>query len=276
VVDNGSTDGSQQMVREQFPDVHLVANTKNEGYCRAGNQGAAVARGRHLLFLNDDILILEDALPRLVEFLDVHPRAGMAGSRLLNIDLTDQFSSGRTYATPANALFGRKSPLTRMFPKALWARRYLMSDKIDSNTPYEVDWISAAAMMVRGDVFREVGGLAENFYYFHEMVFCRGVQRAGYRVYLDPQSKIIHYEGAGSGVRTPRVRRKHIVAFHRAAIRWYCHHHGISPCGPLGGLVAAAVWTRAGISLVTDTLLGGGRGQQKQLAGGRPEGGVAL
>jgi GT2 family glycosyltransferase len=277
VVDNGSTDGTPDMLREDFPWVTLIANDGNAGYCRAGNQGAQVARGRYLLLLNNDILILADALPRLVEFLDTHPHAGMIGSRLLNADGTDQFSSGRTFPTLMNALFGRKSVLTRLFPNAPWARAYLLSHLlVDSAEPYQVDWLSAAAMMVRSELFHTLGGLAEDFYYFHEMVFCERVQRAGYQVYLDPQSKIIHYEGAGSGVRTRRVQRKHIVAFHATAIRWFCLHHHIGARNPIRLLVAAVLWCRAALLIAVGALKSSRRERAKELQAGRPEGGVAL
>jgi N-acetylglucosaminyl-diphospho-decaprenol L-rhamnosyltransferase len=276
VVDNGSRDGAPEMVRQDFPWVTLIANEYNAGYCPAGNQGAHAARGRYLLFLNDDILILADALPRLVEFMDSRPRVGMIGSRLLNADGSDQFSSGRTFPTPMNALFGRKSILTRIFPRAPWAKGYLLSHLVDSAEPYQVDWLSAAAMMVRSELFQQLGGLAEDFYYFHEMVFCKRVQRAGYEVYLDPQSKIIHYEGVGSGVRTKRVRRKHIVSFHDAAFRWFYQHHAIGAYNPLRLFIAAVLWGRAGFLITADTLKPSSRKQAEELQAGRPEGGVAL
>jgi GT2 family glycosyltransferase len=275
VVDNGSTDGSLEILSEKYPDVKVIANGTNIGFCPAGNLGATAARGRHLLFLNDDIIILDDAIARLVEWMDLHPQAGITGSRLLNIDGTEQHSSGRTYPSPMNAIFGRKSVLTRLFPNAPWARRYLLSDRIQSQETYEVDWVSAAAMMVRADVFRSIGGLAEDFYYFHEMLICRRSQLAGYGVYLDPQSKIIHYEGAGSGVRTARVRRKHIERFHRGAYDWYCLHHGIGRLNPVRFLAAALLTLRATALIAADTL----RGEPKQAqagAGDRPEGGVAI
>ncbi len=276
VVDNGSSDGTPEMVRSDFPWVKLIANDRNVGYCPAGNQGAQVARGRYLLFLNDDILILGDALPRLVEFMDAHPTTGMIGSRLLNADGTDQFSSGRTFPTPMNALFGRKSFLTRFFPQARWAQSYLLSHRVTDAHPYQVDWLSAAAMMVREDLFLRLGGLAEDFYYFHEMVFCKRVLEAGYQIYLDPSSRIIHYEGAGSGVRTKRIRRKHILAFHSAAIRWFCHHHHISASNPLRLIISALLWGRAVLLIALDALQPNGRQVTQELQDGRPEGGVAL
>jgi GT2 family glycosyltransferase len=275
VVDNGSTDGTVAMLEAEYPEVRVVANPTNVGYCKAGNQGAAIARGRHFLFINDDTLMIDDAIAATVEWADAHG-AAMIGSRLLNTDGTDQFSSGRSFTTPAAAFFGRKSVLTRLFPNARWAKQYLLSHQIDAAEPYEVDWLSAAAMMVRRDVFEQVGGLAEDFYYFHEQVFCARVKKQGGRVYLHPQSKIIHHEGVGSGVRTRRVRRHHIVAFHAAALKWFCLHHNLGPLNPIRAIAAAALWTRAGMLVALDLLKPEQRMTASQIEAGRPEGGVAI
>jgi len=276
VVDNGSTDGTPAMLAEEFGDVRVCANAGNVGYCRAGNQGARVAGGRYLLFLNDDTVILGDALARLIEWADAHPRVGMIGSRLLNSDGTDQFSSGRRFSTPAAAIFGRKSILTRLFPNARWARSYLMSHELHSYEPYEVDWLSAAAMVVTRPAFDAVGGLVEDFYYFHEQVFCARVKRAGWSIYLDPLSRIVHHEGVGSGVRTVRVRRRHIQAFHQAALRWFCLHHNIGRYSPVRLAAAGALYGRAFVLMALESLKPEASASADQLRAGRPEGGVAL
>lgn len=275
VVDNGSTDGTPAMLRAEYPEVRLVANTSNAGYCKAGNQGAAVANGRYLLFLNDDTLMIDDAIASLVEWADAHG-AAMIGSRLLNTDGSDQFSSGRRFTTPAAAFFGRKSLLTRLFPHAAFAREYLLSDLVLGPEPYEVDWLSAAAMMVRRDVFDTVGGLAEDYYYFHEQVFCARVKKAGGRIFLHPQSRIIHHEGVGSGVRTRRIRRRHIVAFHSAAYRWFCEHHAFGTMHPVRLATAAGLAARAACLMAIDALKPEQPSTTAQLDSGRPEGGVAL
>ncbi len=275
VVDNASKDGTPAMLSTEFPEVRTIANDANVGFSKAGNQGAAIARGRHLLFLNDDTLIVDDAIAATVEWADAHG-AEMIGSRLLNTDGTDQFSSGRSFTTPAATIFGRKSILTRLFPNARWARQYLLSDKVNSTEPYEVDWLSAAAMMVRRDAFEQAGRLAEDFYYFHEQVFCARLKRNGGRVYLHPQSKIIHHEHAGSGVRTRRVRRRHITAFHAAALKWFCLHHNLGVLHPVRWTAAAALAARAGMLVALDALKPEQTSTASQLEAGRPEGGVAV
>lgn len=274
VVDNGSTDGTVAMLERDYPETQVVANRRNLGYCKAGNQGAESARGRYFLFLNDDILIVEDGLPKLVEFMDAHPTAGMVGSRLLNFDGTDQFSSGRAFTSPMNALFSRKSPLTKLFPNAIWAKKYLLSEKITGTVPYPVDWVSAAAMMVRRDAFALSGKLVEDYYYFHEQIICKRMQQAGYQNYLHPASKIIHYEGMGSGHRTRRVRRAHVRRFHSAAYKWFCHHHGIGTWNPLRFGVAGLLAGRAAALMMWETV-NPERAQPKPVIG-RPEGGIPL
>lgn len=275
VVDNASTDGTVAMLAADFPDVRVIANDANVGFCKAGNQGAAISRGRHLLFLNDDTLMIDDAIAALVEWADAND-AEMIGSRLLNTDGTDQFSSGRSFTTPAATIFGRKSVLTRLFPNAKWARQYLLSDKVNLSQPYEVDWLSAAAMMVRRDAFDRAGGLAEDFYYFHEQVFCARLKRNGGKVYLHPQSRIIHHEHVGSGVRTGRVRRRHIMAFHAAALKWFCLHHDLGPVHPVRLFAAAALYTRALALALLDWARPEHAATASQLKAGRPEGGVAV
>jgi N-acetylglucosaminyl-diphospho-decaprenol L-rhamnosyltransferase len=275
VVDNGSTDGTLELLKTEWPQVQVIANATNVGFCKAGNQGAEASHGRYLLFLNDDTVMLPRSLERLLVWMDTHPRAGMIGSRLLNTDGTDQFSSGRSFTRPVNAIFGRKSILTRLFPHSTWARAYLLSDRIASEMPYEVDWLSAAAMLSRRRVHEEVGGLAEDFYYFHEQVYCARVKNGGHGVFLHPQSRIIHHEGVGSGVRTRRVRRRHVIAFHKAAYKWFCLHYALGPLHPGRALAAAGLATRAGL-LIAAEYLKPDRPVTAVRQADRPEGGVAI
>ncbi|HWP86057.1 MAG TPA: glycosyltransferase family 2 protein [Terriglobia bacterium] len=276
VVDNGSTDGTLEFLRSEHPDVRVIANPQNVGYCAAGNQGAAISSARHLFFLNDDILFYDNSIPLLVRFLEEHPEAGIIGSRLMNPDGTDQFSSGRTFPHPMNALFSRKSPLTRMFPNTKWAKGYLLQGKFNDPEPFEVDWISAAALMITRECFEKAGRLVEDFYYFHEQILCARAKAAGYKVYLHPQSKILHYEGAGSGVRTRAIRLKHIERFHVAAYRWFCLHHRLGRFHPLRLLAAGALVARAAALMLWERLKPEPAEIRAQWQQGRPPGGVPL
>jgi GT2 family glycosyltransferase len=249
-VDNGSKDRSVETVREHFPHVKIIANDANLGYCKAANQGARIAASRHYFFLNDDTIVYADAIPILIDFLDAHPEVGVVGGRLLNVDLTDQWS-GRRFPSPWNAILGRRSWLSRVFPNAKPLTDYLYRDQVAAGEPFEADWVSAAALLVDRETFALAGMFAEDYYYWHEAVFCDRVRRAGKSVYLHPQSKIIHYEGKGSGARPYPVQRWHILDFHRGAYCCYCEHYNLGRLSPARWLTAAALGVRAMILLAT-------------------------
>src|SRR5262245_59479081 len=97
VVDNGSSDGSVEMIRSEFARVRLVVNKENQGFARANNQALPLCRGRYLILLNPDTRVLDRALTRLVSWMDAHPRAGIAGCRLLNTDGSFQRWTGGSF-----------------------------------------------------------------------------------------------------------------------------------------------------------------------------------
>lgn len=247
-IDNGSKDDSVEQVRKNYPDVVLVANATNTGYCPAANQGAKLARGKYLYFLNDDTIVLDDAIARSMRTLQAHPEAGVVGTRLLNLDRTDQWS-GRRFPSVWSAILGRRSWLTRWLPNVGPVSDYLCKQEVAKGEPFEADWVSAAAMIVSQRDFWLVQGFANDYYYWHEAVFCDRMRRAGRKVLLDPQSKIVHYEGKGSGKRTYPVLKWHILDFHRGAFRCFCEHYRVSRFNPLSWLVAAGLATRAGLLL---------------------------
>jgi GT2 family glycosyltransferase len=243
-VDNGSTDNTLQMLKDDCPEVKVIANASNLGYCRAANQAAEIANSRYYFFLNDDTIVLDDAIPLLSEFLDKTPQAAIVGSRLVYPDMTEQWS-GRKFPSLSNAILGRRSFLTKLFPNAKAVRDYLCKEQLKGKEPFEVDWVSAAAMMVHKETFIEINGLAEDYYYWHESIFCDRAIKSEKKVYLHPVSKIIHYEGKGSGARPFKVQKFHILNFHEGAFRCYCEHYNLSIFNPLRWFVGAALYTRA-------------------------------
>jgi GT2 family glycosyltransferase len=247
-VDNGSTDDTVAVVATDFPEVRLITNPSNLGFCRAANQGARSAQSRLYYFLNDDTIVMNDAIPVLIDFMDHNPHAAVVGSRLLNVDGSDQWS-GRTFPSPLNAILGRRSILSRLIPSARPLTDYLCKEQIQRGIPFEADWVSAAALMAEATAFWKVKGFAEDYYYWHEAIFCDRIRIAGKKIYLHPQSRIIHYEGKGSGARPYEVRKRHLIDFHRGAYRCYCEHYRLEPLHPLRALIGAGLLLRALILL---------------------------
>lgn len=252
-VDNGSTDGTVTDLRKSYPWVHLVENGNNVGYCKAANQGARRASSRYFYFINDDTVVLGQAIALVVEYMDTHPEVASAGSRLLYPDGSEQYS-GRRFPTLLSAFMGRTSPLTRLFPNAPWVRRYLCTDELARGEPFPVDWVSAAGQIFRPADFWGVGGYAEDYYYWHEAVICGRLARRGRKIVLHPRSKIIHYEGKGSGTRPYLAQRFHILDFHRGAYRCYCEHYRLGRSHPARWIAGTLLAGRAGLQLALASL----------------------
>jgi hypothetical protein len=246
VVDNASGDGSAAMVRSEFPDVRVVEGDQNGGFSWANNRGAEIATGDYILLLNSDTEVLDDALTKLVSFLDSHLDVAVVSGRLVYPDLSDQ-GVARAFPTPFNAVFGRTTLLARLFPNNRHSKEYIVSRAHHSDEPFEVDWVSGACLMVRSEVIEEVGFLDEGFFmYWEDADFCFRIKRAGWRVFCVPEARVIHHEGKS---RRKKSSNRLIVEFNKSAYRYYRKHHVRSPFQPMN-LVALL-----GLSLRTVVLL---------------------
>lgn len=242
VVDNASTDGSPQMVRERFPQVQVLENNFNAGFAGANVQALAIARGRYLLMLNPDTLVPPDGLAQLVAFADDHPRAGVVGPRLVYGDGRLQHSC-RCFPTIAAAVF-RGTWLGALFPKARAQACYLMDDWAHDEVR-QVDWLSGACMMVRREAFEQVGTLDVGFYWGSEDVdFCWRMHKAGWEVVYTPQPTIVHFVGRS----TDQAVLRTIVRSHRSMYRLYSKHLARTAVGRT--LVWLGVWARAGLLIL--------------------------
>jgi len=217
-VDNGSTDDSVQTIRREFPDVRLIAKDRNVGYSPAANEGSKLTDARYLLFINDDTIVLDDAIPLLVEYLDEHPKVGVLGSRLIYPDMTEQYSA-RMYPSLIHAFLGRRSWLGLRFAQSSVVSDYLYKEQLRGSDPFPCDWVSAAGVMIRPDCFEQAGRFPEDYYYWHETLFSFRAAKLGWLTYLHPESKIIHYEGKGSGPRPFQSQKFHLTNFHNGAYR---------------------------------------------------------
>ncbi len=251
--DNASEDGSVAMVEASFPEVSLVANDENLGFCKASNDAAAASNADYYFFINDDTIMLEGAIDYLVDFLENHSQVGIVASRLFYPDMTEQWS-GRKFPTISNAILGRTTKLGKRFSQSKAVSRYLCKEELEGDSPFEVDWVSAAAMMVRRETFEKIGGFPEDYYYWHEPVFCRRAMQHGWKTFLHPLSRVIHHEGKGSGARPYRVKIFHIVNFHEGAYRCFCEWHDLHPLHPLRLFVYLSLKSRAGLLLLGNWL----------------------
>lgn len=252
-VDNASVDGSLDFVQQEFPAAVAIANAQNVGFCAACNQGAAAVDSRYVYLLNSDAYAMRDSIVPLAAFLDGHPSAGAAGNRLLNPDLSDQWSA-RRFPSALNAVFGRRSALSRRFPSVRPVRHYLYKDQLESRQPFAVDWVPGSCSLVRRDAYEAIGGLPERMHYWSDAVFCDRLHKAGWDVYVVPDAPLIHEEGHGTGRKSPAVREWLITDFHTGAYRFYCEHYALGPWHPARWLARIALAARARVLVAADAM----------------------
>lgn len=191
VVDNGSSDGSAEKIREEFSDtVRVIINSNNQSFGRANNQGAKVSNGCYLFFLNSDTIVEENILTKLISILEENEKIGIVSPRLLT-------ASGESQADA----YGRFPTITRLIFKDRRRKngkeRGREQRKIEGKEGIiPVDWISGCAMMIRRDLFEELGGFDENFFmYFEDVDICKRAKKKGYGSAVCPATEIVHLGG---------------------------------------------------------------------------------
>lgn len=220
VIDNGSADGTADEIDSQFPKettpwLTLIRSEINLGFTGGHNACLRVRKAKNALLLNSDAFVHKGAIETLVQFSDTHPDSGLIGPQLLNPDGSLQMSC-RRFPNPIAALF-RSTLIGRLFPNNQFTRDYLMSDW-DHSTVKNVDWISGAALFVKGEVIDKIGMFDEKFFMYCEDVdWCFRAHKAGFLVTYVPSAVVTHKIGTSSSL----VPNKMIVRFHRSMFRFY-------------------------------------------------------
>lgn len=268
VVDNASTDGSADLVHDQFPHVHLIPLAENVGFAAANNVAlhalGLLSVQRHsplytrsarlvtrlnlpsppdppdaVFFLNPDTEVLGNAIARLHETLFANPRTGMVGPRLEYGDGTLQHSGFR-FPGLAQTFFDffplhprlMISRLNGRYPAALYR----------GQAPFPVDFVLGAAMMVRRAVIEQVGAFDESYWlYCEEMDWAQRIRAAGWEIRVEPRARIIHHEGRSSR----QFRGRSFVALWESRLRYFRRYHG-----PLFNLALRAL-VRLGLGKLT-------------------------
>ena len=216
VVDNASTDGSAQMVRENFPQVRLLENTSNTGFATANNQAIRLSNGEYLLLLNSDTLVKPGGIQDLVAFMQAHPHAGAAGARLLNPDGSLQYS-----CSPAPAL-GRETRRLFHLPGVRPDGYYEMRDW-DIRTPRQVDVLLGACLLLRRTTLDQVGMLDERYFMYSEEVdLCYRLRKGGWGLFWIPQARVVHFGGQS----TRQASSEMFLRLYEAKLTYFRKNHG--------------------------------------------------
>ena len=232
VIDNASGDGSSAKLQSAVVQngwakwAEILPLERNGGFAFGNNAGirnalAAADRVEYVILLNPDTIARPDAINTLVQFMEGHPRAGMAGSLLENAEGGVDCSAHRMHS-PLSELdsAARVGVLSRLL------QRFVVSDRPRLEA-HQCDWVSGASLIMRRAVLDDIGLMDEGYFlYFEEVDFCCQAKRAGWEIWYVPQSRVLHLEGAATGIRLATKRRAKY--WYDSRRRFFVKQYGVS------------------------------------------------
>ncbi|MBD3232007.1 glycosyltransferase [Candidatus Dependentiae bacterium] len=219
VIDNNSPNDHTFLAENQR--ITFIQNNENKGFSFAVNQGIALSKGKYLMVLNPDSLILNDALKKMVNFLNDHSRIGIIGPKVYEKDKKTIQLSCRSFPDYSIFLFNRYSVLSKLFPNNKWTRRYLLHDWAHDHIR-EVDWVSGCCMMIRKKMIEKIGAFDVQFFMYNEDVdICIRAKQNGWGVYYYPDAEILHYIGESSKF----LKYQMIIERHKSIWKFYKKHY---------------------------------------------------
>ena len=237
VVDNDSRDGTVAAMKDAYPDMRIIENSDNRGFAKAVNQAVAVSQGRHVLLLNSDTIVRDQAFATMVAYSDDHPDVGAVSCKQWTGDghlnqTCFPFPSIRDHLF-YSALFQQLAPTMQAAAAATHA--------VDCTRSQDVDWANGACLMVRRSLLLQLGGLDEAFFmYFEDVDLCRRLHQQGHRVRHLAEAEIVHLIGRSSG----RDRDRLQLVWEFSRIRYIEKHFSPVKCRLMKGWIAAGTGWR--------------------------------
>jgi GT2 family glycosyltransferase len=258
VADDGSRDGTAELLGREAPGVTVVRLASNRGFAPAANRGAGAATGRIILLLNSDAIVEEGALQAIVAAFDAAPTLGVAGARLMNEDGTPQWSGGGTPTLPW--MIGVVSGAGR-FARFFRRRRHRQECLCG------VDWVSGAAMAIRREVWDATGPLDERFrFYCQDIELCVRARKAGWRVAVVENARVVH--AIGGTVAGSDLLRHDPERLWPDLLDWGAGYYGRRWSAVARIVLVCVAWMRVAWSVLfrraeTPALIRGARGFQR-------------
>ena len=194
VIDNGSTDGSQDMMKELYPKITFHENKKNVGFSKANNLGFRMCCGDYILFLNSDTIIIGNAITTMLAYLKHHPDTGIVGPKIYNAAKKPSRSYMRFL--DIKVLFLGSKYLSWCMDVENYRIHY---DTYDYTATRNVPWMSGACLMMSRKIFLEAGCFDEDYFlYLEDMDLCLQVKKKGYANIFLPSAEIIHLFGGST------------------------------------------------------------------------------
>lgn len=218
VIDNNSSDGSQEFIRKFFPNVILIANNENIGFARANNQGLHLGKGSFFLLLNPDTEILPNSIDLILKFMEKNYKVGICGPKLLKSDLTVQ-NSCKKFPTLRGELL--QNIFTDKFIP-FFIKTYFGDEVSISKLQVSVDWVTGACLAIRREVIDQIGQFDESFFlYYEEVDLCFRAMKCGWSIYFFPDAAVIHHGGKS----TEKNLRTSLLAAFESKYHFFKKHY---------------------------------------------------
>ena len=243
VVDNDSVDGSVEMVRADFPQVHVIENHENVGFAKANNQALTGAAGQCLLLLNPDTVVENDTFVRCVDFMEQHDDCGGLTVKMVDGDGNFLKESKRGFPTP-EASFYKISGLIKLFPHSQRIAAYYMGH-LPEDAVNEIEIMPGAFLLLRREVYQQIGGLDERYFMYGEDIdYSWRIHLAGWKNYYLPETRIIHYKGES----TKKGSMNYVYTFYNAMSIFVKRYFTGGNARLFNALLHTAIWLRASMS----------------------------
>jgi GT2 family glycosyltransferase len=244
VVDNGSSDGTVDVLRERFPTCFVNSSAENLGFSRANNLAISRSRGAYLLLLNPDTVVGPDALIKMAQYLRSHPRVGMVSCKLVLGNGRLDLACRRSFPSAWDG-FCRASGLSSKFPRSRLFSRYNLT-YLDENQTCEVDAVNGAFMFCRREAVEDVGLLDEDFFmYGEDLDWCYRFKQAGWKIVYHPVAETVHYKGQSSARVSERMIHELFKSTEIFLQKHYLPH--MSFMSRAGLIVANRTWRRVAL-----------------------------
>lgn len=192
VVDNDEVKSIESRLKEKYPKVNYIASPGDLGYGKGNNLGIKDASGEYVFILNPDTVVRKGTIDKLVDFIHKNKKVGIVAPTLEDGEGNVYPLQGTSELTPLRGIFGL-SFLNKLFPKNKFSRQYWLAD-IDRSKPFEVDVVPGSAFLIKKSLFEGIGAFDKNFFlYFEEADLCKRVKEAGYKLFILPSARIIHF-----------------------------------------------------------------------------------
>ena len=244
VVDNNSVDGSAQLIREKFSQIHFIENKENVGFSKANNQAIRLAKGKYVLLLNPDTVVEEDTFSKVLDFMESNPIAGGLGVKMIDGKGAFLPESKRGLPTPWVAFY-KMFGISKLFPKSKKFGKYHLS-YLNENKIHEIEVLAGAFMLMRKETLDKVGLLDESFFMYGEDIdLSYRITLGGYKNYYFPETTIIHYKGES----TKKGSLNYVKVFYNAMIIFARKHFSGENANFFSLIINLAIYFRALISI---------------------------